>query len=95
MTRLTFRVICCSVLGIIFALGLFAGSVTHYPYALPDEPADQWPRISGVHGVFKHLDDEVVGGKLLVRKEKFFNNRKLAERQPKLWPNVASSECNV
>ena len=52
---------------------------THYPYALPDEPADQWPRISGVHGVFKHLDDEVVGGKLLVRKEKFFNNRKLEE----------------
>ena len=29
---------------------------THYPYALPDEPEDQWPRISGVHGVFKHLD---------------------------------------
>jgi len=52
---------------------------THYPYALPDEPPDQWPRISGVHGVFKHLDDEVVGGKLLVRKEKFFNDRKLRE----------------
>ena len=51
---------------------------THYPYALPDEPPDQWPRISGVHGVFKHLDDEVVGGKLLVRKEKFFDNKKLA-----------------
>jgi hypothetical protein len=52
---------------------------THYPYALADEPPDQWPRISGVHGVFKHLDDEVVGGKLLVRKEKFFNNAKLEE----------------
>jgi hypothetical protein len=50
---------------------------THYPYALPDEPPDQWPRISGVHGVFKHLDDEVVGGKLLVKKEKFFNDAKL------------------
>lgn len=37
---------------------------THYPYALPDEPPDQWPRISGVHGVFKHLDDHVVVGKL-------------------------------
>jgi Sulfatase len=37
---------------------------THYPYALPDEPADEWPRISGVHGVFKHLDELVVGGKL-------------------------------
>jgi len=56
---------------------------THYPYALPDEPPDQWPRISGVHGVFKHLDDEVVGGKLLVKKDakkdKFFNNKKLEE----------------
>ena len=31
---------------------------THYPYALPDEPEDEWPRISGVHGVFKHLDDQ-------------------------------------
>ena len=30
---------------------------THYPYALPDEDPSQWPRISGVHGVFKHLDD--------------------------------------
>jgi hypothetical protein len=31
---------------------------THYPYALPDEDPSQWPRISGVHGVFKRLDDE-------------------------------------
>ena len=30
---------------------------THYPYALPDEDPSQWPRISGVHGVFKRLDD--------------------------------------
>ena len=52
---------------------------THYPYALPDEPPDQWPRISGVHGVFKHLDDEVVGGKLRAPKDKFFDNRKLEE----------------
>ncbi len=36
---------------------------THYPYALPDESPDQWPRISGVHGVFKHLDELAVGGK--------------------------------
>lgn len=37
---------------------------THYPYALPDEPRDAWPQIHGVHGVFKHLDDLAVGGKL-------------------------------
>jgi arylsulfatase A-like enzyme len=30
---------------------------THYPYALPGEDPSKWPRISGVHGVFKHLDD--------------------------------------
>jgi hypothetical protein len=56
---------------------------THYPYALPGEPPDQWPRISGVHGVFKHLDDAVVGGRLLVKKDakkdRFFNNQKLEE----------------
>ena len=30
---------------------------THYPYALPDEPEDRWPRVSGVHGVIRTLDD--------------------------------------
>jgi hypothetical protein len=50
---------------------------THYPYALPDEPPDQWPRLSGVHGVFKHLDEEVVGGKLVSKKRKMFDSSKL------------------
>jgi hypothetical protein len=45
---------------------------THYPYALPDEPPDEWPRISGIHGVFKHLNQHVVGGKL-----KMFNQPRL------------------
>jgi len=31
---------------------------THYPYALPDEDLDRWPRMSGLHGVFKRLDDQ-------------------------------------
>jgi hypothetical protein len=31
---------------------------THYPYARPDEDPSRWPRLSGVHGVFKHLDEE-------------------------------------
>jgi len=51
---------------------------THYPYALPDEPEDEWPKISGVHGVFKHLDEHVVGGKLPKRAPSF-NQRKLDE----------------
>jgi hypothetical protein len=53
---------------------------THYPYALPDEPEDRWPRISGVHGVFKHLDDFVVGGKLAEPGEPaFFSDAELRE----------------
>jgi hypothetical protein len=51
---------------------------THYPYALPDEPADAWPRISGVHGVFKHLDDLLVGGKLRRAHNRMFDHDKLA-----------------
>jgi hypothetical protein len=50
---------------------------THYPYALPDEPQDQWPRIHGVHGVFKHLDDRITGGRLPKREPKFFQQSKL------------------
>ena len=30
---------------------------THYPYLLPGETAQDLPHISGVHGVFKNLDD--------------------------------------
>ena len=37
---------------------------THYPYVLPGESAADLPHISGVHGVFKHLDELIVGGKL-------------------------------
>ena len=59
---------------------LFNVGETHYPYALPDESTDQWPRIHGVHGVFKHLDDHVVGGKLQEEKgPEFFNQKTLDE----------------
>ena len=47
---------------------------THYPYALPDEDPSQWPRLSGVHGVFKHLDDEQPADE-----PAFFNDDVLAE----------------
>lgn len=51
---------------------------THYPYALPSEPKNEWPVISGVHGVFKHLDDHVVGGKLVEGEEpRFFDQAQL------------------
>jgi hypothetical protein len=45
---------------------------THYPYALPDEDPFEWPRISGVHGVLKHLQDETGGAG-------FFTQEQLAE----------------
>jgi hypothetical protein len=34
---------------------------THYPYALPHDPPNEWPRLPGVHGVFAHLDDMATG----------------------------------
>ena len=53
---------------------------THYPYAQPDEPRDTWPQIHGVHGVFRHLDDATVGGKLVEAEDeapRFFDQDKL------------------
>lgn len=38
---------------------------THYPFALPSEDPSQWPRLHGVHGVFEHLDAQVVGGRVV------------------------------
>jgi len=41
--------------GPLFAL-LNTGE-THYPYATVEEAPEDWPRVSGLHGVFKHLGD--------------------------------------
>jgi sulfatase-like protein len=49
---------------------------THYPYARPDEDPSQWPRISGVHGVFKHLDEQAHDHGDAVE---FFDNTKMRE----------------
>lgn len=48
---------------------------THYPYALPDEDPSAWPRISGLHGVIKHLDDVSSTGE----PEAFFDADALAQ----------------
>lgn len=58
---------------------LFNVGETHYPYARPTEPKNEWPRLSGVHGVFKHLDDAVVDGALKAdtKTEPFFDQEKL------------------
>lgn len=52
---------------------------THYPYALPDEPPNLWPRISGVHGVFKHMDEDVTAGENGHGEGTFFDQKKLNE----------------
>ncbi len=46
---------------------------THYPYLLPGESARELPHISGVHGVFKHLDD------FLKNPSEFLQDRKQEE----------------
>lgn len=52
---------------------------THYPFARPSEDPNEWPHISGVHGVFKHLDDDTVGGQLIAggAEPKTFDQQKL------------------
>lgn len=53
---------------------------THYPYALAGEDPSQWPHISGVHGVFKRLDQHDHGGDAV----EFFDQvrmRELHDRQ--------------
>ena len=52
---------------------------THYPYALPDEPPSEWPRISGVHGVFKNLDDSAEDQPDTTEPKEFFDQTKLDE----------------
>ena len=50
---------------------------THYPYALPGEDPSAWPRISGVHGVFKRLDEG--GADAPTEPREFFDQERLRE----------------
>jgi hypothetical protein len=52
---------------------------THYPYALPDEDPEQWPRISGVHGVFKRLDERSDDQPHPTEPREFFDRQRLQE----------------
>jgi hypothetical protein len=54
---------------------------THYPYALPDEDPERWPRISGVHGVFRKLDAELQGDADATEPREFFDQSQLRELQ--------------
>jgi hypothetical protein len=52
---------------------------THYPYALPDEDPSTWPRISGVHGVFKRLDGHSDDQPQPTEPREFFDRAKMGE----------------
>ena len=52
---------------------------THYPYALPDEDPSRWPRISGVHGVFKALGQGAERPGAPTEPREFFDQHALAE----------------
>jgi len=63
---------------------------THYPYAKPDEDSSMWPRISGVNGVFKKMNDQIADkddseeGEKFKEEFQFFDQEKmdqLRERQ--------------
>lgn len=50
---------------------------THYPYALPGEPEDRWPRLHGIHGVLKRMKTGPSRAQVFDRKQL----RALRERQ--------------
>lgn len=52
---------------------------THYPYALPQETENDWPKLHGVHGIFKHLDDHLGKEYSDQKEEPFFDQAKMAE----------------
>ena len=52
---------------------------THYPYALPDEDPERWPRISGVHGVFKRLAEGAGDQPHPTEPREFFDQQRLRE----------------
>lgn len=67
---------------------------THYPYTLPGEKADDLPRLHGVHGVFKHMDDLVLGKEKEMNapprydREEFFNMESMKTLREKQRTNV-------
>jgi hypothetical protein len=52
---------------------------THYPYALPDEDPSTWPRIPGVHGVFKRLDEHADDQPQPAEPREFFDQAKMGK----------------
>jgi hypothetical protein len=61
---------------------------THYPYIVKGESADHLPRLHGVHGVFKHLDDKIATGSATAEEEYSFTEESLKVLKDKQQTNV-------
>jgi hypothetical protein len=64
---------------------------THYPYTVPGESGDDLPRVSGVHGVFKHMDDLLADDRPTVdpsAAESFFGMDRLLQLKARQQRNV-------
>ncbi len=63
---------------------------THYPYAVKGESADHLPRLHGVHGVFKHMDEHLKKASegTLNEEAEFFNQDTMAALHAKQRANV-------
>jgi arylsulfatase A-like enzyme len=64
---------------------------THYPYTLPGESGANLPKLHGLHGVFKHMDDMIANPEAVSLSEKhqeFFNQEAMAILHKKQQSNV-------
>ena len=61
---------------------------THYPFTLPGESGDHLPRISGVHGVFKHMDDQILTGQNPNEEDAFFDMDQMRGMHQKQINNI-------
>ncbi|HLJ87422.1 MAG TPA: sulfatase-like hydrolase/transferase [Candidatus Angelobacter sp.] len=52
---------------------------THYPYALPHEDPCDWPKIHGVHGVYKHMGDSAADSGPAETKQSFPSEQALKD----------------
>ncbi len=73
---------------------------THYPYAKPEEDSSMWPRISGVNGVFKKMNDQIEGAgdasdDRFKEEFQFFNQEKLDELRERQIDTVRYLDAEV
>jgi hypothetical protein len=73
---------------------------THYPYAKPDEDSSMWPRISGVNGVFKKMNEQIDdsdddSGERFKETFQFFDQEKMDELRERQIDTVRYLDTEV